>query len=204
MAVYNISLGFVQLPDAQLEDKTNNVIANMTGNVNFTTPDPTLVAITAALGSFSSAVTAMNQTGKLGTIARDNTRGALIALLRQLVLYIEKTAMGDQAKLESSGFDVIGSDHPPVSLPKAVIAGIDYLAGGGVVLHCGAMGSALLLKVQHRLPGGAWVDDEPSTQARNVTVANLLSGTTYDFRVQFGAGNHNFGEWSDPVSHMAG
>ena len=73
------------------------------------------------------------------TIARNNARGALIALLRELVLYIEKIAKGDRAILMSSGFVVISSDHPPVFLPKPAIKGIDFGSPGSVILHCGAM-----------------------------------------------------------------
>jgi hypothetical protein len=204
MAVYHISLAFIQSSDSSLDATVENVITKMTGNANFPTPDPALTVITPALEAFKTAMTAMNQGGTAATLARDNARAALTALLRQLVLYIEKTAMGDPVKLLSSGFDITSSDRVPVVLTKPAISGIDFGVAGSVILHCGSMNGAKFLKTQYRTGGGAWVDGPISTQARNIIMPGLVSGTMYDFRVEAGAGNNNVSDWSDPVGHMAG
>jgi hypothetical protein len=149
-------------------------------------------------------VAAKNQGGTAATIARDNARAALIVLLRQLVLYIEKIAQGDPIKLLSSGFDTTSSDRAPVDLAKPAILGIDFGGPGEVILHCGAMNGAKFLKTQYRLPGGPWIDGPTSTSARSISIPGLPSGQICDFRIQAGAGNNNFSEWSDPVSHMVG
>jgi hypothetical protein len=204
LAVYHISLAFVQSPDTALDATVENILTKMQGNPNFVTPDPALPAITIALGGFKSAMTAMNQGGTAATIARDNACAALIVLLRQLVLYIEKTALGDPMKLLSSGFDITSSSRMPVTLNKPAIQGIDFGQAGSVILRCGSMGSASFLKVQYRNGGANWVDGPTSTQARSISVPGLASGTTYEFRVQAGGGNNNVSDWSDPVSHVAG
>jgi hypothetical protein len=203
MAVYHISLAFVQASDTSLDGTVENVLAKMDKNINFTTPDPALTVIDTALEAFKTAMTAKNQGGKAATIARDNARAALILLLRQLIIYIEKTAQGDPIILLSSGFDITSSDRAPVVLVKPAIQGIDFGSPGSVVLHCGSMNGATFLKAQYRIAGGAWIDGPTSTQARNIIIPGLVSGTMYDFRVQAGAGNNNFSDWSDPVSHMA-
>jgi hypothetical protein len=175
----------------------------MDKNINFTAPDPALTVIDAALETFKTAMTAKNQGGKAATIARDNARAALILLLRQLIIYIEKIAQGDPIILLSSGFDITSSDRAPVNLTKPAIQGIDFGSPGSVVLHCGSMGNATFLKTQYRIPGGVWIDGPTSSQARNIVIPGLVSGTTYEFRVQAGAGYNNLSDWSDAVSHMA-
>ena len=204
MAVYHISMAFVTASDADLDSKVENVDDKMTGNPNFPTPDPPFTVIMPALDTFKKSVTAMNQGGTQATHARDVAREALITLLRQLVLYIEKICAGDPIKLLSSGFDITSSERAPVVLVKPAIQGIDFGGPGEVILHCGAMGSATFLKTQYRLPGGAWVDGPVSTSARSLRIPGLVSGQVNEFRVQAGAGNNNYSDWSDPVSHMAG
>jgi hypothetical protein len=203
MAVYHISLAFIQSPDYTLDATVENVITKMTGNATYPTPDPALTVITPSLEAFKTALTNMNQGGTATTLARDEARAALIALLRQLVLYIEKTANGDPVKLLSSGFDITSSSRAPVVLTKPAISGIDFGTAGSVILHCGAMGGATFLKTQYRVNGGAWIEGPTSTQARNIIIPGLVSGTMYDFRVEAGAGNNNVSDWSDPVGHMA-
>lgn len=204
MSVNYISLAFVNASDADLDSTVERVNTKMTANPNFLMPDPTLAEIMLSLGVFMTCVTARHQGGTQATIARDNARTALIVLLRSLVAYIEKTCANDPIKLLSSGFDITNSEHAPVILVKPAIHGIDFGGPGEVILHCGSMGNAKFLKVQYRLVGGVWVDGLVSTQARNIVVPGLLSGSQYEFRVQAGAGNNNFSDWSDPVGHMAG
>lgn len=196
-------MAWVNYPDPELDSLVETVMGKMTGNPSFTTPDPPLASIATANTTFVSKVTAMQQGGTQATADRDAARAVLVGLLRQLVVYIEKEAKNDQVKLRSTGFDVNGSGRSPVTLTKPAIQGIDFGDTGSVILHCGSMGSAQFLLVQTRTGGGAWVDALVSTQARNIVVPKLVSGTVYDFRVQAGAGGGQVSDWSDPVSHMA-
>ena len=76
----------------------------MTGNPGFLTPVVPLVALSAALAGFRSALDGMTQGGMQATAIKNAARVALLDLLRQEANYVEGLAMGDLAMLLSSGF----------------------------------------------------------------------------------------------------
>ena len=204
VVIYKILLSFVRVSDALLESFTENVIAKMTGNPSFTTPDPTLTAVGAALANFKSAMTAMQQGGTQATLARDAAREALTGLLRDLALYVQKQSKGDPAVMLSSGFDIYntsGRSQSPLDTPA--ISGITNGTVGQLTLHVTPLDGARSYETQYCTADGVWKPAPISTQARNIDVPGLTPGTVYTFRVRGVGGSTGFSNWSDPVSHMA-
>src|SRR4051812_36492796 len=80
---------FVYLSNALLIVFARNVVACMTGNVNFLNPLPTLAVITAAIDDFAAKVQLAVDGGKLAIMMRNASRDDLITLLRQLAAYVQ-------------------------------------------------------------------------------------------------------------------
>ena len=201
--IYTISKGFIQGPDLPIIVLGKKVNTKMTGNPNFTTPDPPLTALVAANTLFEGKVDALGTGGSQATKERDSARAALIVIFRALILYVEKIAAGDPIVMLSSGFDINSSEHTPTTVTTPVIQSIDFGDKGAVIIHAGSMGNALTLKVRYRIPGQAWVDGVTTSQARNIVQGGLVSGTTYEFALQAFGTNNQVSDWSDYVSHMA-
>ena len=104
MAIIHVSLDFVRLPDAELDEFTSNVIVKMTGNASFPTPPLTLAALGGAQTAFHNAIAAMTQGGTQATATKNSARASLIAFLRQEAGYVETMSNGNLALLLSSGW----------------------------------------------------------------------------------------------------
>ncbi len=201
--LYSISKAFIQGSDSVVMNQTKKVNTKMTGNPLFATPEPPLLEVMAAEGVLETKVAALKGGGPQATQERDFARTALILLIRSLILYVEKIAAGDPIVMLSAGFDINSSEHTPATVTTPVIQGADFGEKGAVILHAGAMGNALTLKVRYRIPGQAWVEGVTSSQARNIVQDELVSGQTYEFALQANGTNNQVSDWSDYVSHMA-
>jgi hypothetical protein len=51
--------------------------------------------------------------------------------------------------------------------------------------------------------GTSWTHAVTSTKSRNITVSGLKPGTMYYLRARAVGGSTGYGNWSDPVQHMA-
>ena len=202
--IYTISKGFIQGTDQDVYDQATKANTKMTDNPKFTPPDPILATLAPATLLFQQKRDAMDAgSSKEATAGRDAAREALIVILRALISYVEKVAMGDPVIMLSAGFDIISSERSPTAPATPVIQGIDFGNKGNVIIHAGSMGNAVLLKVRYRIPGGPWIDGVTSSQARNIVQDGLTSGQTYEFALQAFGTNNQVSDWSDYVSHMA-
>ena len=104
-----IKLNFRGLSDLAIIQQCTNIKTALTGNANFTTPTPTLLAfdtlITTAQTKLTAADTAQ-QTAKLATSEKDAAIEALMAGMKQLANYVSMTANGDGLKIQSAGFSI--------------------------------------------------------------------------------------------------
>src|SRR5437016_2553125 len=92
--------------DAVLVTDVTTIVTSMTNNTNYPTPSPALNLITTANSAFATAIADAADGGKQLTSAKDAKRVELIALLRQLAIYVQGACGGDMTKLLSSGFPV--------------------------------------------------------------------------------------------------
>ena len=88
------SLASLKLPRTvpALITYANRIVVAMTGNPSFPTPIPTLTAVTAAIDELQVAETAALARTKGAVTVRNEKRTALVALLKQLLAYVQAVA----------------------------------------------------------------------------------------------------------------
>jgi hypothetical protein len=108
--------------DAALNTFAKDHIGKMTGNVNFTTPDPAAADFLILSNDYDTALTAAiaaQLTAKEKTAVKDAKRLALEAGLTARGKYVDLKSGGDKVKILSAGFDVAG-DRAPLTVPDPV------------------------------------------------------------------------------------
>lgn len=177
-----------------------SVVTKMTGNSNFTTPDPSLADVTSAIDDTEKKAALAKDGGKAAKSNLKTSRKSLINIFRDLAWYVEKTANGDENILISSGFTL--SKEPVASQRDQffVLAGIDpgtvtigcvaYKKAGAYLWFCFA-GAELPPDIK------AWVLSGASTQ-RKTLLTGLTPGQYYWFRYR-AVTPAGMMEWSDPI-----
>lgn len=91
----------------------SSIVVAMTGNDNFTTPNPSLEDIATAISDLETAQQqiAGNGGGTKLTTARNAKRKQLTALMSQLINYVNNVADGDADVIKSAAFNL---KKPPV------------------------------------------------------------------------------------------
>lgn len=207
MIIYDFS----SLSLANYLASAQRIVTAVTGNANFPEPwpssVPTLAQINTDLSRFANAYAA-TAGGDRGRIAeRDAARSVLTNDLRQLGLYIEMTANGNDAMLASSGFDL--SARQPRSVVTAPLPAPEFLK-----LQRGEVSGLLLAQVK-KLSGAAsydvqvttadptvesnWTDAGIFTVCRRIELPGLTPLKTYSVRVR-GISSAGPGAWSLPSS----
>ena len=82
MPTYRVSLGFAQLPDAELNDFGITVAMKMANNPSYPTPAVPLPDLVVANDAFAAALAAAAQGGTQLTAAKNAARATLVELLR--------------------------------------------------------------------------------------------------------------------------
>jgi hypothetical protein len=95
----------------------------MTGNANFTTPNPTAVVFDAALDAYSDKLDEIEQ-AEIDLAAMRSEKDALRSILQGHLTvrgsYVETTSGGDAAKILSAGFEIQSAGTPTTSLPQPI------------------------------------------------------------------------------------
>jgi hypothetical protein len=106
-------LNWKNLSVAQEISKAGSIVVAMTGNTNFTTPNPALADVADAIGELQNAQQQVdaNGGGKLFTSVRDTARKLLKTLMSQLVAYVNNIANGNAAIIMSAALEL---KKPPV------------------------------------------------------------------------------------------
>lgn len=200
-----VKLGLDKLAPDEKVGFMNTIITAMTGNANFTTPNPTLAAMTTgknelqtAINDYNSAVAAAQ--AKLAVrLAKEAVADGLVT---QVGSYAENITGGDRVKLESGGFPIRG-DATPVG-PLTQVLNLVLTAGdneGTLDASWDALRGAGSYEVHTSVDpvsGTSWAFKTVSNKS-NVTLEGLTSGNKIWARVRgIGAGN-NKGPWSDPA-----
>ena len=123
--------------NAVLSEITNVIIGAMGGNANFPTPTPSLSDLGNVSDTFTLAVGAAMNGGKVEIMARDAARASLVAMLRTLAAYVQLACNGDLSKLITSGFPAQRQPQPVGPLPVP----------GNLVLQNGANSGELKARV---------------------------------------------------------
>ena len=203
MPTYKVSLSFASLPDADLVEFTNSIIAKLTGNPGFPTPAVPLASLTAANTTFQNAIVDATQGGLALTAAKDAAREALLPLLRTEASYVQTAANDDLTVILSSGFGVNSINRTSSPLTKPNIENIDNFASTQLMVKLTTIPNARAYEVRINPGDDKWENAGVFTKSRRVLLEDLTPGKTYTIQARAVGGKTGYSDWSDPVSHMS-
>lgn len=127
----NIRLSLWKLIPTALLALIRTVIANMTGNANFTTPKVSMATMGQMADDLETAITLATNGDRQSRILRDNLVLEAREMLKTQADYVRSECQGDRAKLESSGFELAKHREPveKVGIPGNVKAETGFGAG---------------------------------------------------------------------------
>jgi hypothetical protein len=186
---------------------TRQIVLDMSNNPNFAAPSPELNTLSKAAAALESAYNAALQAranAKMQTSIMGQKSAALDLLLMQEASYVQSSAGGDKAKIESAGFDVrdtptpIGQLPPPAE-PKAVPSPNP----GTIHLSWKKVRGAKSYLIERALDSNQpleWAVATMSTKTKAM-VNTMTSGLRYWFRIA-AVGSAGPGAWSEPISKI--
>jgi hypothetical protein len=205
MAQIKLNLSRISVRDKVILGR--GIINSITGNPHFTTPQPALPAITAAIDDLEqaeNAAQAARQDGKTKTTIRNGKEDNLDRLLAQLAGYVTSVSAGDEAIIQSAGMDVRAV--PGTSVVPSQPEGLSATAGD----HDGTMdlswdpvveaASYVIDSSADPPTATSWQHLGVSTKS-TFTVPGLTSGARIWFRVAAVNANGQ-GPWSDPATKI--
>ena len=186
MATLKVIVGFKSLRDDDVDTKASSIIKSMTGNVNYTTPAPTLAVVQTALTAYETALTAAANGNPEKTAIKDQKRKDLELLLKQLGTYVQLNCKNDLGILLSSGFDAAKTNAPVGILPKPENFKVENGPNSGTARLSmdkinGARSYCFEYATAPVSDGSAWVVKVGTS--RSHTIDGLTSGLRYAFRV---------------------
>jgi hypothetical protein len=189
--------------------RSQQIVAALTDNPNFTAPHPPLAQVSAAINELETATNAAQaarQEAKARTAAQNAKEDALDKIMAQLVAHVESIAGDDQQLIMSAGLDVRAAAAPAPTTPPAPPA-LTATAGdheGEIDLSWDTVRGARSYVVE-RSPDppteSSWTHAAVSTRSQT-TIEHLTSGTRYWFRVAAVTATGQ-SAWSNPAMKIA-
>ena len=194
-------IGFGSMLDDQLLTAATTIIAAMTGNANFPTPNPPLVDIQLLLDDFSAKLAAARKRGSPeDTAIKDESIPALVSALQKLGYYVNSVADGQLSVLLSSGFPTNGPSTPSMTPPIVLNVRLsDTNQSGQMRLDFAAQKKVLVYEYCYRkvgAPDEPWSDRLTTSSSRNNIIAPLEVGQYYEVRVR-AVNTKGAGDWSN-------
>ncbi|HYW70577.1 MAG TPA: fibronectin type III domain-containing protein [Pyrinomonadaceae bacterium] len=189
--------------------RCRQIVAAMTGNPNFATPNPPLTQATQALNEAEAAYTAAQtsrQDAKAMTVIQNQRDDFVSGLMNQLAAYVESIAGGDETIIRSAGMDTKAIGSAPTSIPESP-DNLGATAGdrdGEIDLSWEAVPGAKSYVIEQSADpptATSWGHRSVSTRSSQ-TLDDLTSGARYWFRVAAINGVGQSG-WSDPAMKIA-
>ncbi len=208
MAKAKAKLGLKDLTLLELLELALTLINGLTGNADFTTPDPALSVITALRNALQAALTARNDAQTSLNNKNDllkTARKALEDALTSLVEYINKQSNGDAAKIASTGAAVAATPAPVTNVEQVSgLAGSDGDDDGDINLMWNRVKKIIHYELQQStdpFTATSWHLVAAATKSSE-TVSGLTLGTKNWFRVRAVSGSDK-GPWSEPIMRIA-
>lgn len=183
----------------------------MVGNVNFTTPEPTIAIFDASLSAYHAKIIEINAAEvALGALYAE--RGTLRTDLEWKLTgrgeYVGRTSLGDAAQILSAAFEIQADPSATTSIakPMNVTAGMG-LNPGQIDVGCDAVYRASTYIYEMRehsdiAAPGPWGGAKVGTRS-SMSFTGLVSGQKYSFRVRALGPNQLESPWSDEKVCMA-
>ena len=204
----HVLMDFNSMADPSLDEFTETVISNMTGNTSFTTPPLTMAALQALLDTFAAAIGDKAQGGTAATSAKNDARAALVDALRQIAMYVQVTSNNNLTMLLTSGFQAANTNRAQTPLDQPVIGDLINGNSGELVVRLKPVINAHAYEARFAVIGtggtpGPWQNGGTFISTRNLTLTGLTPGTTYIVEVRAIGGSTGHSDWSNAVSRMS-
>ena len=196
-----VKLGLSDKPNADLVISSETVVAKMTGNANYTTPNPTLAFIAGLIAAFKTAIENALDGGKALKAIQAQKRKDLLTGMGLLAAYVQFASGGDATKISSSGMGVRNS-RTPAALPSMIL-GVKAFTGevfGTVQLSWIAQKGIKCYVIEYTTaadPAAGWVHLCACSSSRFVA-SNLPRNTKVWIRIA-AINSAGQGGFSDPV-----
>lgn len=199
----SVKVGLYGLSVADVIIRTKIISAAMNGNVNYPSPNPSLMDYDTAINSLEHAQGLVEADGgKNNTTLRNVALKSVKEMSLQLATYVNNLGNGDEAVLLSSGFPLRDLPSPIGKLPPpegCKVTTMRQNAGEVKFYHKGRKKrKAYIYQVRKYMEGmGAEVGWEPvvTSTERSHVFSGLESGARYQFRVAV-LTSEGLGDWS--------
>jgi hypothetical protein len=185
------------------------IIADMTGNTNFPSPQPALATaktVTDDLETAQQEQQIAKHAAAAKTAERNDKEDIFDRTFNQLAAHVESVAGDDEQKIRSAGMDTrapAGPSGGTLDAPGSMnVTGGD--ADGEIDLSWEPVDGAKTYQIEQSpdpITATSWKSASATTKSK-ATVGGLISGTRYWFRVA-AVGTGGQGAWSNPVSKIA-
>jgi len=199
-----VSLAFVRRTVAVLIAFSRNVVTQMTGNTNFTTPMPPLTDVTTGADELEAANEAASDGSRTAILDRNAKKAVLISLMRQLAAYVQTQSQSSKAVILSSGFHTTRVPPPVGPLPAPVNVRLAQTGTSGQLrlrfsrVHGVTAGPTVQIAEDAE---GPYTDYVTSNKSR-LDITSLTPGKTYWVRVRAN-GALGPSSWSNPATAIA-
>ncbi len=187
MAKVKLNLRNLTIPEKVA--RARQIVAAMTGNSNFPTPNPTLASVTTAIDALETAdadAQAARREARRLTGERDRKEDKLTQLLTQLGAHVESVASDDEAKVMSAGLEMRSAAAPDTSAPTTpeTVTATTGNHEGEIELSWDTVRGARSYVVERATDpqAGPWTQSGISPRS-SLIVEGLESGKRYYFRV---------------------
>lgn len=194
--------------DGDLNAFAKNHITKMTGNANFTAPDPDAATLQGFSDEYDVALADANaaqQTAKEKTAIKETKRAALETGLSKRGKYVDLKSDGVPEKIISAGFDIMG-DKTPAGVP-AQVSNLSLTAGDNAgeidAQWDPVVGGKITYEIQTSLDPmtpTSWTNQPRSTKSKSA-ITGLTSGSRVWIRVR-ATNSAGEGAWSDPATKI--
>lgn len=100
---------YSKLSESNLDLKGGKIIASLTGNPDFPVTVPSLAEFTAVKNAYSANLVAASTGDRAAIATKNQDKDSLLGAMRLLAINLEGLALGNQAKLAGTGFDLAGT-----------------------------------------------------------------------------------------------
>ncbi len=182
-----------------------DIVTQLTGNANYTTPSPALTVITTKANALEGALGAQataQQAAKTATTNLETKEGEADASLSSLSNYVWETSGGDEAKIQTAGMTLRAPKTPTTSLSAP--QGLTATAGdeeGELDLVWEPVLKSKGYEIQisaDPATSTSWTFAETSTGSKT-TLTGLPSGSKIWVRIRALGPKKIKSPWSDPA-----
>ncbi len=202
MKIIQTKLDFIQFSPIEKVVFYRNVIAKITDNPRFPTPDVSMLDAIAAVDALERAIIAASDGGRTRTSEMHDQEKLTDNVFRILATYVNRIAAGDESTILSSGFH---ESKQPTYTPKAILTMVDGAHSGSVIFKGKAIPRAgayhfQMCKGTLPLTEDGWILCGVSTRAE-LEVSGLDVMCLYYFRIA-AITPEGLTDYSEPVSKI--